>query len=69
MRRQPSPSAVAAALISTAQVARIANRDRSTVTRWVESGRLVPAVVTDAGYFLFHTEDVEALAAELEAAS
>ncbi|NBW09931.1 MAG: helix-turn-helix domain-containing protein [Caulobacteraceae bacterium] len=49
-------------LVTTAEAADIVGRNRSTVTRWVQAGRLVPAITTAGGFHLFRLDDVEALA-------
>ncbi len=51
-------------LISAKQAAGLAGVDRRTVTRWVEAGKLTPAMkLGDAtGAYLFRASDVEALA-------
>ena len=56
-------------LISVAEVAERTKVDRRTVHRWVESGRLVPAlkIPGKTGAYLFRRSDVEALI--IEAAS
>jgi predicted site-specific integrase-resolvase len=52
-------------LIGTAESARILEIDKTTLTRWVADGRVVPAVKlpTTNGAFLFARADIEALAA------
>jgi DNA-binding transcriptional MerR regulator len=64
MRRMPKVE-----LIPTAEVARRLGRDVRTVHRWVDAGRLVPAVKTPGirGALLFRPRDVEKLAHELDA--
>ena len=54
--------------ISTAEVAARLDRDRATINRWVRTGRLTPAIQFpgQTGARLFHTDDVDRLAAELE---
>lgn len=56
-------------LIPTAEVAQRLGRDVRTVHRWVEAGRLTPAVKTPGlrGALLFRPRDVDKLAAELDA--
>lgn len=49
------------AYLTTAEVARIARVDSSTVRRWVLTGRLRPAMTTPGGRHRFNREDVEAL--------
>lgn len=50
-------------LIGTEAVAAIFGVDRSTVTRWVQAGKLTPAI--NAGnLFLFDPEEIDALAEE-----
>ena len=49
-------------LMTTAEAAELVGRNRSTVTRWVQAGRLVPAITTAGGFHLFRRADVEALA-------
>ena len=41
--------------------------NRSTLTRWVEAGRITPAfqLPGDRGAFVFHRADVDALKAEI----
>jgi excisionase family DNA binding protein len=56
-------------LLTTAQVAEIVGRDRSTITRWVQAGHLTPALTTAGGFLLFRRSDVERLAADRETAS
>lgn len=51
-------------LLTTAQVAEITGKDRSTVTRWVAADKLTPAIRTPGGALLFRRSDVERLAAE-----
>lgn len=50
-------------LVSVAEVADRKSVDRRTVHRWVESGRLVPALKMPGrtGALLFKIEDVDAL--------
>jgi predicted site-specific integrase-resolvase len=50
-------------LIGTEDVAAIFGVDRSTVTRWVQSGKLTPALSTP-GMYLFDRSVIEALAEE-----
>lgn len=47
-------------LIGTEAAARLARVDRSTITRWVQSGRLTPAFKLPGkqGYYLFEPEHV-----------
>lgn len=50
-------------LISTAEAAQILGVDRSTLSRWVASGRIVPAGRTsERGAMLFDRRDIEAFA-------
>lgn len=53
-------------LISTSEAARLIGKDVSTINRWCASGKLTPAFKLDGrtGAYLFHREDVEALANE-----
>lgn len=51
-------------LITTAEVADLASKDRSTVTRWVQAGRLTPAKRTPGGLMLFRRSDIDAFLAE-----
>jgi len=53
-------------LLSTAEAAEVAGKDRSTITRWVQSGRLTPAHRTPGGILLF-TRDAILAAAEASA--
>ena len=50
-------------LLTAAQVAEKAGVDRRTVTRWVEKGKLAPAIRLpgETGALLFSPVDVEAL--------
>ena len=54
------------ALLTTAEVAAIVERDRATVTRWVQAGRLVATHKLANGHLLFDPDDVRALAADLD---
>lgn len=45
-------------LLSTAEAAELAQKDRSTITRWVQSGRLKPAHRTPGGTLLFTREAI-----------
>lgn len=47
-------------LLSTPEAAEVAGTHRSTITRWVQSGRLVAAHKTPGGVLLFTREAVEA---------
>lgn len=51
-------------LIGTAEAADILGVDRSTITRWIRSGRLAPRLqlAGRTGALLFSRTDVEALA-------
>jgi excisionase family DNA binding protein len=51
-------------LISTAEAATRADRHRSTITRWVQSGRLTPVVKTPGGALLFDAADIDRVAQE-----
>lgn len=52
-------------LLSTAEAADFAGKHRSTITRWVQSGRLEPAHRTPGGTLLFTSADlIAALEAE-----
>lgn len=55
-------------LLTTAQVAREVGRDRSTIVRWVQAGKLTPVhtLPTTKGAHLFNAEDIEALRNEGE---
>lgn len=57
-------------LLTSAQVAERFGVDVRTVARWVNAGRLTPAIEAPGlrGARFFHPDDVEALAAELGAA-
>lgn len=50
-------------LIGSKEACQILGKDRATLSRWVATGRLVPAVQLPGptGAFLFHRNDVEAL--------
>jgi predicted site-specific integrase-resolvase len=50
-------------LIGTAEATRILSVDKTTITRWVASGKLVPAMKLPKvnGAYLFHRSQVEAL--------
>ena len=52
--------------IPSAEACRLLNIDRSTLTRWVASGRLTPAFKAPGlrGAYFFELEHVQALAAE-----
>lgn len=56
--------------LTTAEACEILAKDRATITRWVEAGKLTPAhkLPGRTGAFLFSRADVEKLAAELAAA-
>ena len=43
--------------ITTRGLAELIPVDPSTVRRWVEGGKLTPAVITPGGHFRFNTED------------
>lgn len=47
-------------LLSTSEAAELVEKDRSTITRWVQSGRLEAAHRTSGGMLLFTREAVEA---------
>lgn len=51
------------AYISTSEVARVFGVDRSTVSRWVTSGTLRPAITTPGGHHKFTRDAVNALVA------
>ncbi len=55
-------------LLPTAEVARLAGVNVKTIHRWVEAGRLTPAVVAPGprGARLFDRRDVALLLTELE---
>ena len=48
-------------LLSTAEFADLLQRDRSTVTRWVQVGRLKAAHRTPGGVLLFNRSDIDKL--------
>ena len=54
--------------MTTTAVADRLKVDVSTVARWVRNGRLAPAIKTPGirGAYLFTSEDVDALAADLK---
>ena len=56
-------------LISSIEAAELLGKGRSTLTRWVQSGRLTEAMKLpgETGTRLFHRSEVERLADELEA--
>lgn len=58
-------------LISSIEAAELLGVGRSTLTRWVQSGRLTEAMKLpgDTGARLFRRSDVEALLSPTEAAS
>lgn len=49
-------------LLSTAEAAELLDKDRSTITRWVQSGRLEPAHRTSGGMLLFTRDAIDAAA-------
>jgi len=54
--------------ITTAELAALIPVDPSTVRRWVETGKLTPAVITPGGHYRFNREDaLRQLAADREA--
>lgn len=57
-------------LIPSKEVCNRLDINRSTLTRWVASGRITPALRLPgpSGAFLFDTTDVDRLAGELSAA-
>lgn len=48
--------------MTTTQVAERFQVDSSTVRRWVDHGKLKPAITTPGGHYKFTEESVEALA-------
>lgn len=56
--------------IASAEACELLGIDRSTLTRWVASGRLTPAFKAPGlrGAYFFHRADVERLARERTAA-
>lgn len=46
--------------ITTQELATEYRVDASTVRRWVESGKIVPALTTPGGHYRFVLEDVKA---------
>lgn len=50
-------------LIGSAEVSDLLHIDRSTVSRWVKSGKLTPAIKGTGvrGELFFHRDDIEAL--------
>ncbi len=54
-------------LVPTVDVCRILGLHPSTISRWVQLGRLTPAARVGNGLMLFRAADVEALRAELAA--
>lgn len=56
-------------LLSTAEAAERAGVDRSTITRWVQSGRLTAAHRTSGGFLLFHPDAIDSAVGAAEAAS
>lgn len=52
--------------LTTTQVSHRFLVDSSTVRRWVEHGKLKPAITTPGGHYKFTEESVEALAAASE---
>lgn len=56
-------------LVSTVEAVAILGCDRSSISRWVSSGRLVPAhkLPGQTGAFLFDRAAIEALRDELKA--
>lgn len=52
------------ALIGSREACRILGVDRSTLTRWVQAGRLYPAGRLEGGAYLFDPTAIEALAVE-----
>lgn len=49
------------ALLTTSEVARLFRVDSSTVRKWVETGKLRPAITTPGGHMRFNSSDVEAV--------
>jgi hypothetical protein len=59
-------------LIGTADAARLIGKSPRTIHRLVASGRLVPALVApggNSGSYLFHRDDILALASDLGGAA
>lgn len=58
-----------AALIGSREACQVLAVDKSTLSRWVASGKLTPALrlPTANGAFLFQRKDIEALAKETAA--
>ena len=56
------------ALVPSVEVCRRTGKDRSTLSRWVEKGRITPVQRLDGlrGAMLFDPADVDRLVAELE---
>lgn len=56
-------------LIGSADAAEKLNIDRSTLSRWATAGKITPALrgAGSRGEKFFHTNEIEALAAELAA--
>ena len=54
-------------LIGSAETAAVLGIDRSTLSRWISSGRIKPAMQLpgDSGAYLFHRADVEDVRASL----
>ena len=48
-------------LLTTAQVAQHFKVDASAVRRWVDAGKLVPAVTTPGGHYRFTRHDIDKL--------
>ncbi|MBD3941977.1 helix-turn-helix domain-containing protein [Microbacterium sp. NEAU-LLC] len=55
-------------LIPTAEAAEVLGVNRSTLIRWVQKGRLAPAMTVPGyrGHFLFDPDEIDRLVAERE---
>jgi excisionase family DNA binding protein len=56
---------VAARLIGSGEAARALGINTRTLARWVQEGRVTPALVTAGGHYRFELEDLKAQLAEL----
>lgn len=50
-------------LIGSAEAADILGLHKSTITRWVQAGKLTPALTGPGGIYLFTRDHIEQLAA------